>query len=135
MGGLQVLEETFKQDGLRVLGFLSNDFGNQGGDPGQVDGCTDKYGITFDQFAINPVKGANAQPVWQWLLSQTEPGPAASITPEWNFNKYLIGRDGTLVAHWNSPVYPGDDPLNPNDAFDTNPIVIAIKAELAKPKP
>lgn len=132
MGGLQGLEEKFSADGLEVLGFLSNDFGSQGGSPGQVEGCTDKYGITFDQFAIDHVKGADAQPVWKWLLSQPNPGPANPIEPQWNFHKYLISRKGTLVGHWASPVYPGDDPSNPNDSFDTNPIVIAIKEELAK---
>jgi glutathione peroxidase len=132
MAGLQGLEEKLSADGLQVLGFLSNDFGNQGGDPGQVDACTDKYNVTFDQFAIDHVKGANAQPVFSWLLAQPNPGPASMIEPEWNFNKYLISREGKLVAHWNTPEYPGDDPDNPNDNFDTNPIVMAIKAELAK---
>ena len=49
-----------------------------------------------------------------------------------NFHKYLISRDGQLVAHCDSPVYPGDDPNNSSDSFDTSPIVVAIKAELAK---
>ncbi|MCK6592718.1 MAG: hypothetical protein L6Q76_34615 [Polyangiaceae bacterium] len=132
MAGLQGLEEKFSADGLEVLGFLSNDFGNQGGSDGQVDACTDKYGITFDQFAIDHVKGADAQPVWKWLLAQPNPGPAMPIEPQWNFHKYLISRDGKLVGHWASPVYPGDDPSDPNDSFDTNPIVVAIKEELAK---
>lgn len=139
MAGLQVLGDTFKADGLRVLGFLSNDFGNQGGNEGQIDACTDKYGITFDQFAPGHVKdpdgaGPDApQPVFDWLLAQPNPGPAAPITPAWNFHKYLISRDGKLVGHWASWVYPGDDPENSQDSFDENPIVIAVKAELAKP--
>jgi len=132
MAGLQGLEEKLSADGLEVLGFLSNDFGNQGGNDGQVDACTDKYGITFDQFAIDHVKGPDVQPVWKWLFSQPNPGPAMPIEPAWNFHKYLISRDGQLVGHWASPVYPGDDPDDPNDSFDTNPIVIAIKDELAK---
>jgi glutathione peroxidase len=132
MAGLQGLEEKFSGDGLQVLGFLSNDFGNQAGDPGEVEACTDKYNVTFDQFAIDHVKDANAQPVFSWLFAQGNPGPASNAEPEWNFNKYLISRDGKLVAHWNTPEYPGDDPSNPNDTFDTNPIVMAIKAELAK---
>src|SRR5690349_7290725 len=132
MAGLQVLEETFGSQGFHVLGFLENNFGAQGGTPGQVDMCTQMYMVTFPQFEMADVIGANAQPVWQWLLAQPNPGPATSIQPSWNFNKYLISKDGQLVAHWDSPVYPGDDPANPNDIFDTSAIVIAIKAELAK---
>ena len=121
--------------GLQVLGFLSNDFGMQGGDPGQIDACNGKYMVTFDQFAIDHVVPPTAQPVFAWLEAQPNPSPPLSLQPSWNFHKYLIGRDGKLVAHWDTPVYPGDDPSNPNDSFDTSSIVIAIKAELAKPAP
>lgn len=129
MAGLQVLEDTFAAQGFHLLGFYSNDFGNQAGDPDQ---CTGMYSVTFQQFAIDHVVGANAQPVFKWIESQANPGPAAGINPTWNFHKYLIAKDGKLVGHWDSPTYPGDDPANPNDSFDTNPIVVAIKAELAK---
>ncbi len=121
-----------------MLGFLENDFGNQGGTPGQIDTCNGMYAVTFKQFAIDHVIDpdgagpAEAQPVWKWMLSQTNPGPSAGIAPTWNFHKYLISKDGKLVKHWDSPVYPGDDPNNPNDSFDTSEIVMAIKAELAK---
>jgi glutathione peroxidase len=134
MGALQVLEEQFADDGLQVLGFYSNDFGNQGGNQGQTDNCTDTYGITFDQFAIAPVTPP-AQPVFAWLQSQPNPGPAPTVEPVWNFHKYLIARDGTFVATWGQNQWPGDNPSDPNDSFDTNPIVVAIQAELAKPKP
>ena len=133
------MEDTFKAEGFHLLGFLSNDFGNQGGTGGQIDMCNAQYGIMFEQFAVNHVKdpdGAGpqtAQPVWEWLLSQPNPGPWGAPEPAWNFHKYLVSRDGTLVAHWDSGVYPGDDPGNPNDSFDTSAIVVAIKAELAKP--
>jgi len=133
------LEEKLSGQGFEVLGFLSNDFGSQGGSGGQIDGCINSYGITFKQFAIDHVidpDGAGVevvQPVWQWLLSQTNPGPATPIEPTWNFHKYLISKDGQLVGHWASSTYPGDDPANPNDSFDTNEIVMAIKDELAKP--
>ena len=132
------MEEKFKAEGLHVLGFLSNDFGNQGGNDGQIDACTDQYKVTFQQFAIEHVTDPDGggsqvpQPVFEWLIAQSNPGPAGFGPPSWNFNKYLIARDGTLVAHWDSFTYPGDDPSNPNDSFDTNPIVVAIKAELAK---
>jgi glutathione peroxidase len=137
MAGLQVLEETFAAQGFKVLGFYSNNFGNQGGTDDQIDACTDEYMVTFNQFATENVidpDGAGAetpQPVWQWLLSQPNP-EAYGLAPTWNFHKYLITRDGQLVRHFLQEVYPGDDPNNPNDSFDTNPIVVAIEAELAK---
>ena len=121
-----------------MLGFLSNDFGNQGGSDDQIGGCIDGYMLTFKQFQIDHVKDTDGagpitpQPVWQWLLAQENPGPAPTIEPLWNFHKYLISKDGKLVAQWTSSTYPGDDPANGNDSFDTNPIVQAIKAELAK---
>ncbi len=118
-----------------MLGFLSDDFGNQGGDPGQIDTCNGKYMVTFDQFGIDHVLAPNAEPVFAWLEAQPNPSPPLAIQPLWNFSKYLVGRDGKLVAHWDSPEYPGDDPGNPNDSFDTSAIVIAIKAELAKTAP
>ncbi|MBK9262606.1 MAG: hypothetical protein IPM54_22725 [Polyangiaceae bacterium] len=132
------MEDTFGSQGFAVLGFLSNDFGNQGGSEGQIDGCVDKYMLTFKQFAMGHVRDVDGagpeepQPVWKWLLSQPDPGPAVGLEPTWNFHKYLISRDGKLVKHWASGTYPGDDPNNANDSFDTSEIVQAIKAELAK---
>ncbi|HVY46404.1 MAG TPA: hypothetical protein VHB21_11020 [Minicystis sp.] len=93
------------------------------------------YHVSYPQFATASVTPPNAEPVFAWLESQPAAPPEASNTPTWNFNKYLIARDGTLVAHWESPVYPGDDPNDPNDSFESNPIVTAIEAEIAKPTP
>lgn len=132
MAGLQVLEEEFAAEGFHVLGFYSNDFGNQGGTNEQIDACTDNYGITFPQFAIDHVVGADMQPVWTWLMSQPNPNPNVALPPDWNFHKYLISREGTLVRHDVTQTYPGDDPNNGSDSFETNPIVMAIEAELAK---
>ena len=129
------MEATFQAQGFDVLGFLSNDFGDQGGNPGQIDNCNAKYGITYPEFKMDHVVGPSAEPVFKWLEAQPNPGPDPTNGPTWNFSKYLVSRDGKVVGHWDTPVYPGDDPNNPNDSFDTNEIVIAIKAELAKPKP
>ena len=126
------MEDTFKAEGFHLLGFLSNDFGNQGGTGGQIDMCNAQYGIMFEQFALDHVSGADAQPVYSWLFSQPNVGPSASVEPVWNFHKYLISRDGQLVGHWDSAAYPGDNPSDPNDSFDTSEIVVAIQAELAK---
>ncbi|NUP10295.1 MAG: hypothetical protein HOW73_29950 [Polyangiaceae bacterium] len=132
MAGLQVLEETFSAEGFHVLGFYSNDFGNQGGSDDDIEGCTGEYQVTFPQFAVDHVVGAEAQPVWQWLLGQPNPNPETALAPDWNFHKYLISRDGQLMQHYVRAVYPGDDPSNPNDSFEDNPIVLGIEAELAK---
>ena len=132
MAGLQVMEDTFSSQGFHVLGFYSNDFGNQGGTDGQIDSCSGKYGVTFPQFTVDHVVTAPVEPVFEWILSQPNPGPATPIEPQWNFHKYLISKTGELVGHWDTPTYPGDDPNDPNDAFDTSAIVVAVRAELAK---
>ena len=126
------MEDKFSGEGLHVLGFLSNDFGNQGGSQEEIEACKAQYALKFQQFELDHVVGAQAQPVYAWLESQPDPGPAATLAPTWNFHKYLVSRDGKLVASWDTPLYPGDDPQDPNDSFDGSPIVIAIKAELAK---
>ena len=134
MAGLQVLEDTFSAQGFHVLGFLSNDFGNQGGTAGQIGACNAMYGIKFTQFGIDhviPHGTTPPEPVFAWLEAQTPtPGPDTSPLPSWNFSKYLVSRTGTLVAHWDSPQAPPTSASDPS--FDTNPIVVAIKAELAK---
>jgi glutathione peroxidase len=136
MGPLQVLEDTFGSQGFRVLGFYSNDFGNQGGSDEQIDSCTESHMVSFLQFEIGHVRYGNdyvPRPVFEWILSQPDPGPASGgLEPTWNFHKYLISRDGQLVAHFGQLEWPGDDPNDPNDSFETSPIVIAIEDELAK---
>jgi glutathione peroxidase len=133
LAGLQVLEETFSSQGFHVLGFLSNDFGNQGGSSGQIDACTGMYHVTFPQFQIDHVIGSMPEPVFAWLYAQPNPGPAMPMQPIWNFGKWLVSRDGTVTGHWATTDYPGADPSVPGSMFDASDIVIAIKAELAKP--
>lgn len=116
---LQKLQGLYSADGFTVLGFYSDDFGNQGGDPAA---CNAHYGVTFDTFGLAPVTGPNARPVFAWLEVAAEPGPDTNAAPSWNFSKYLVARDGTLVGHWDSAVAP-----------DASEIVAAIEAELAKP--
>ncbi len=118
-----------------MLGFLSNDFGMQGGNASQIEACNGEYGITYPQFAIADVIGSTAEPVFAWIEAQANPGPSAVLAPTWNFHKYLISRAGEVVGSWDSTVYPGMDPTDPTSMFDTNEIVVAVEAELAKPVP
>jgi glutathione peroxidase len=134
--GLESLETTFVSRGFHVLGFFSDDFGQQGGTPSQIASADSMYGVTYPQFQkdhVVDVPPAPAQPVFKWLEAQPNPGPASSAMPTWNHDKYLVGRHGPLVAHWGPTTYPGKDPNDPNSTFDGDPIVIAIRAELAKP--
>jgi len=123
-------EAKYKDQGFHVLAFYSNDFGNQGGDP---KACAETVGIagglTFPQFAIDHVIGDTKRPVFQWLLD-VNGAPA----PTWNFHKYLIARDGSLVGDWDTGVLVGDQ-LNTPNTVEPNEIAPAIEAELAKPKP
>lgn len=106
--GLEALYEKYGEQGFAVLGFPSNDFGGQ--EPGSnteiAKFCRATYGVEFPMFAKIPVKGDNAHGLYQYLAAQPEPigGPV-----QWNFQKYLVGRDGKVVAKF-SPRTAPDDP-------------------------
>ncbi|MEP7126786.1 MAG: glutathione peroxidase [Byssovorax sp.] len=104
MGPLGELDQKYTAKHFRVVGFLSDDFGKQGGTNDEVTTCSLKYKAAFDEYAIIHVKkGPEQHPLFAWLTSQ--PGMAADVS--WNFNKWLVGRDGKLVARWSSDVEPG----------------------------
>ena len=131
MAGLQVLEDHYRARGFRVLAFYSNNFGKQGGSDEQIAEVTKKYRVEYDQFAVGPVVGDDARATFKWLLSHDNPGPMeGAVTPKWNFFKYLISRSGQLVAAFDTPTYPGDDPTAP--AWIDCVMTKAIEAELAK---
>jgi len=119
--GLQKLHEQYAGQGLAVLGFPSNDFGGQepGSEADILEFCQTKYDVTFDLFGKVKVKGTDAAPLFQYLTSATDKTTAGPI--KWNFEKFLIGKDGTVVARFASGVQPGSDEL-----------VKAIEAELAR---
>jgi glutathione peroxidase len=102
--GLQKLWQRYRDRGLVVLGVPSNDFGAQ--EPGNEQAirkfCMTRYGVSFPLTTKQHVIGANAHPLYRWLLEQT--GEAGA--PRWNFHKYLIGPDGELVDLWPSRVDP-----------------------------
>ena len=104
MGPLGELDQKYQAKHFRVVGFLSDDFGKQGGTTEEVTSCSLKYKATFDEYAhIHVKKGPEQHPLFAWLTSQ--PGLTADVS--WNFNKWLVGRDGRLVARWASDVEPG----------------------------
>lgn len=98
--GLEKLYQEFKDQGLVILGFPCNQFGNQ--EPGSSDQigqtCSINYGITFPMFAKVDVNGANAHPLFQWLTSELPGWLGKSI--KWNFTKFLIGRDGKPIKRF-----------------------------------
>ncbi len=108
--GLQRIYERFRDQGFSVLGFPSNDFGDQ--EPGsdrQIGAfCRSNYGVEFPMFSKVRVRGDDAHPLYRYLTSRPEPigGPVG-----WNFQKYLVDRTGRVVAHYNSGVRPEDRKL------------------------
>jgi glutathione peroxidase len=105
--GLEALYAKYRERGLVVLGFPSNDFGGQepGGSKEIADFCFNTYGVKFPMFAKSGVTGKNANPLHAQLAG------ASGQSPEWNFHKYLVGRDGKLVASFPSRVTPQDGKL------------------------
>lgn len=110
--GLQQLHEKYGPRGLAVLGFPSNDFGGQ--EPGSheqiVTFCQQNYGVTFPLFAKAPVTGDAMQPLYRYLTSETT-NPDHAHAVKWNFNKFLIGRDGRVLGYFGSMTAPDDEDL------------------------
>jgi len=100
-GGLQALWERYRERGLVVVGFPSNEFGRQ--DPGTHEQiaafCQKNYGVSFPMMAKVEVNGAGAHPVWQWLKANA-PGADGAAPISWNFAKFLVGRDGQVRARY-----------------------------------
>ncbi len=130
--GLQKLYDTYKDQGLVILGFPANEFGAQepGSDAEISKFCTSKYNVTFDMFSKVKVKGDGQSPLYKALVSQAprytdqkrEDKPEnTSADVKWNFEKFLIGKDGAISGRFATQVKPDDQ------AF-----VKAIEAELKK---
>lgn len=119
---LQTLHKQYAEQGLAVLGFPANEFGSQ--EPGSNEEiatfCKANYGVEFDMFSKVVVKGEGQCPLYQYLTSKETNGKfAGPIT--WNFEKFLIGRNGEVVARFAPRVKP-----------DSKEVTDAIEAELAK---
>ena len=105
--GLQVLEDKYKDKGFAVLGFPCNDFGGQ--EPGSVEEvkkfCSLEYGAKFEIFAKVHAKGETTEPYS--TINKTDPSGDVS----WNFEKFLIGKDGNVVARFPPNISPSSDDL------------------------
>jgi glutathione peroxidase len=105
--GLEKLWADYASQGLVIVGFPSNEFGAQ--DPGSNDEiasfCQLNYGVSFPMMAKVQVNGKNADPLWQWLKAQA-PGLLGSEGVKWNFTKFLVGRDGSVLKRF----APNDSP-------------------------
>ncbi len=110
--GLETLYQRYNGAGLEVLGFPSNDFAGQepGSDTDIQEFCRINHGVTFQLFAKGAVRGPDAQPLFKAL---TEQGPRdLRGAVRWNFEKFLVDRDGNLVGRWRSYVTPQSASLN-----------------------
>jgi glutathione peroxidase len=117
--GLEALNARYAARGLVVLGFPSNDFRQEDADAKKTaDVCFNTYGVKFPMFATGPVRGGDAQPLFRQLAAAT------GKQPSWNFNKYLVGRDGVPIAHFGSGVGPTSGTLT-----------AAVEQALAVPAP
>jgi glutathione peroxidase len=104
--GLEALYAKYKDQGLVVLGFPSNDFAQEKSNNKDIaDFCENTFGVKFPMFAASSVKGEQANPLFKQLAVQ------GATPPRWNFYKYLIGRDGRLVDSYSSMTAPDSKSL------------------------
>jgi glutathione peroxidase len=123
--GLEELHQKYADQGLSVLGFPCNQFGNQ--EPGTEQEiktfCSTKYDVTFDMFAKINVNGDGRCELYQLLTSaETEPQGRGDIS--WNFEKFLIDRQGDVIARFSPKTSPSDEQL-----------IAAIEGALAEAMP
>ena len=108
--GLEALYQELHPRGFSVLGFPCNQFGAQepGTDAGIMQFCTTTYNVTFPLASKIDVNGPNRHPVYAWLTAASNGFPGDI---QWNFEKFLIGRDGSLLARYPSGTAPEDNGL------------------------
>lgn len=106
---LQELYEQYRDRGFVVLGFPCNQFGHQ--EPGTEEEieqfCQVNYGVTFPMFAKVDVNGENAHPLFQYLKEKA-PGVFGTKAIKWNFTKFLVDRNGNVVARFASQTKPSE---------------------------
>ncbi len=103
--GLEALHQQYRDRGLKVAGFPSNDFRQESADEAKTaEVCFVNFGVTFDMFAPIAVRGPDAHPLFRELARQSE-------APRWNFHKYVIDREGRVIAAFPSRVEPDSPEL------------------------
>ncbi|MEP6814109.1 MAG: glutathione peroxidase [Marmoricola sp.] len=104
--GLEKLYGDYAEEGLVVLGFPCNQFGAQ--EPGEAEEiggfCERNYGVTFPMFEKVDVNGDDAHPLYKWLRDQKSGMLGNKI--KWNFTKFLVGKDGTVIKRYGSTTKP-----------------------------
>ena len=97
---LEAIHQQYKDKGLKVAGFSSNDFDQEADSEAKAaEVCFLNFGVSFDMFATIPVRGPEAHPLFRELARQSE-------APRWNFHKYVIDRNGKVVATFPSQIKP-----------------------------
>lgn len=108
--GLEALYQKYKDKGLVVCGFPCNQFGGQepGSEADIKQFCTSKYNVTFPMFGKVEVNGKNRHPLYVTLAGPESPCPG---NIRWNFCKFLVGRDGSILSRFDSKVKPDSEEL------------------------
>jgi len=110
--GLEALYQAYKDSGFAVLGFPANNFMNQ--EPGTNEEiqtfCTTRFNVTFPMFSKISVKGDDMHPLYT-ILTDTEANPEFGGPITWNFNKFLIGKDGSIIGRFNTRTDPQSDEI------------------------
>jgi glutathione peroxidase len=120
---LEALYRKYQDQGFTILGFPANNFlGQEPGTDAEIKAfCTLNYGVTFPMFSKISVKGDDQHPLYRYLTSD-EANPSTSGGVKWNFQKYLVGRDGKVLAMFGSRVKPLSEEV-------TAAVEIALKAK------
>lgn len=104
--GLEALHKKYKDKGLVVVGFASDDFKQEdASEEKAAEICYLNYGVTFTMLSPTAVTGDKANPLFKALAAQSK-------APKWNFNKYLLGQDGKVIKHFGSMTKPDSSELS-----------------------